>query len=87
METGTSTELDEQILKGEPAPFTGVLVYPEIYKDYQKTIQKYNYRFVHDEALPCEYQFPEVSFFGGDLLLKVGIGLIIGFMVGRAIPH
>lgn len=83
-----SKELDEEILQGQPAPFTGVLIYPDIYREYQATIDKYKYRVSRDnQNMPLCPEVPSLTVFDNGTMLKVGIGLLIGLTLGFTLGH
>lgn len=85
-----SKELDEQILQGQPAPFTGVLVYPDVYRSYQDMVDKYRYRMARDsDMLMCPEPPPEVGLeiFSESTVIKVGIGMLLGLIIGFSIRH
>jgi len=89
VETRPSNEKDEELLQNDPAPFNGVLVPVPTYRKYQATIDKYMYRMQHDDQnMPlCPDESPALTVFSGDTLIKIGIGLVIGLVVGIAITH
>ncbi len=89
VETIPSNEHDEEVLNGDPAPFNGVLVPVDTYRKYQATIDKYKYRVQHDDQnMPlCPDTEPLLTIFDSSTLLKVGIGLILGLVIGISVSH
>lgn len=81
---------DEILLEGQPAPWTGVLLWPEIYRENQKTIEKYNLRVSKDVDKGYESSATDglnFSLFSGQTFLGVVIGISIGLVLGVVVIH